>query len=134
MRIRGVVLAVIVMSGAVLGCVRRGASVPASGGHDLITQEELERFPALTLYEAVLRLRPHFLRNRTITAQGKSATRPMMLYVDGDKMDSVDDLRRLSPSDVQQVRFYEPQLANTYFARYNNAGGAIAVTLKKIEP
>ena len=50
-----------------------------------------------------------------------------------EKMDSVDDLRRLFPSDVQEVRFYEPQLANTHFARYNNAGGAIAVVLKKVE-
>jgi hypothetical protein len=56
-----------------------------------------------------------------------------MLYVDGDAMDSIDDLRRLSPAEVMEVRFYEPQLANTYFARRNNAGGAIAVTLRKLD-
>ena len=104
-----------------------------SGGHDLITQQELERYSDLTLYDAVSKLRPHFLRNRSVSAHGKAATRQLMLYVNGEKMDSVDDLRRLYPSDVQEVRFFEPQLANTYFARYNNAGGAIAVTLRKVE-
>jgi hypothetical protein len=54
----------------------------------------------------------------------------LMLYVDGERMHGVDDLRRFSVKEVYEVRFYEPQLANTYFARYNNSGGAIAVALK----
>lgn len=133
MCVRRVLLATAVVSGTMVGCVRPGAVPPTTGGHDLITQQELERVGALTLHEAVSKLRPHFLRSRAQTAHGKAPTRPIMLYVDGDKMDSVDDLRRLSVAEVKEVRFYEPQLANTYFARYNNAGGAIAVTLKKLD-
>jgi hypothetical protein len=114
-------------------CVRRGARAPERGGHDLITQAELERAPEFTLYETIRKLRPHFLRNRSSTAVGKAPSRALMLYVNGEKMDSIDDLRRLSPAEVHEVRFYEPQLANLHFARYNNAGGAIAVTLKKLD-
>ena len=132
MRTRHIVSALF-LGGALGACVHPGARPAANGGHDLITQAELDRLPSITMFEAVHRLRPHFLRNRTVTAHGKGATRPIMLYVDGEKMDSVDDLRRLWPSDVLEVRYYEPQLANTHFARYNNAGGAISVKLRKLD-
>ena len=113
------------------GCARHSSSPePRSGDRYVITAEELEKAKELTLYDAVARLRPHFLRSRTVTAYGKPESVPVHLYVDGDKMDSLDDLRRLSPANVQEVRFYEPQLANTIFAGANNAGGAIAVILK----
>jgi hypothetical protein len=123
---------------AVLGlgltaCWRHNTPPTPAGGHDIITLHELERVKDLTLFDAVRQLRPHFLRNRTLTAHGRGASSQLMLYVNGEKMDSVDDLRRLWPSDVEEVRFYEPQLANTYFARYNNAGGAIAVKLRKLD-
>lgn len=111
----------------------RTARPAAAGGRYVITQEELARVSDHTLYDAVQRLRPSFLRNRSIAAQGKPATAPLMLYVDGQKMDSIEELRRLSPIDVQEVRFYEPQAANTKFGQYNNAGGAVAVTLRKSE-
>jgi hypothetical protein len=32
-----------------------------------------------------------------------------------------------------EVRFYEPPQANAYFARYNNAGGAIAIRLRRLD-
>ena len=115
---------------ALLACVRAGAVAPQSSGRYLITSAELEQMSDLTLYEAVYRLRPHFLRSRAQTAQGR-AHHPLNLYVDGDRMESIDDLRGLSAGEALEVRFYEPQLANTHFGRYNNAGGAIAVTLKK---
>lgn len=132
MRVRQLVLLGFLAAGAA-GCWRHRSVAGVTGAHDVITAVELDRVSDLTLFEAVRQLRPHFLRNRSITAHGRTPSRQLMLYVNGEKMDSVDDLRRLWPSDVQEVRFYEPQLANTYFARYNNAGGAIAVTLRKIE-
>ena len=112
-------------------CVHQGAPAPVNGGHDLITAEELEAAGANTLYEAVAKLRPHFLKPRTVTAYGRPATSPLMLYVDGEKMESIDDLRHLPLLEVREVRFYEPQLANLRFARYNNAAGAISVVLKQ---
>lgn len=130
---RGVVgglLLAVLLSGCVPG--RQGRPVE-SGGRYVITQAELDGVAANTLYDAVQKLRPHFLRNRSATAHGRNPGRRLMLYVNGEQMDSVDDMRRLAPGGVMEVRFYEPQLANTYFARYNNAGGAIAVTLRKLD-
>jgi hypothetical protein len=112
-------------------CVHQGVQAPANGGHDLITAAELEAAGANTLYDAVVKLRPNFLKPRTTTAYGRPATSPLMLYVDGERMESIDDLRHLLPPGVQEVRFYEPQIANLRFARYNNAAGAIAVVMKQ---
>lgn len=130
MRINHLVLALALCSASIAGCVRQGAVPPPNGGHDLITAEELERVRDYTLYDAIRRLRPNFLKSRAVTAYGRPASSPLMLYVDGEKMDSIDDLRRISPSEVLEVRFYEPQIANTRFARYNNSGGAINVIMK----
>jgi len=113
------------------GCARRSAvPEPQNADRYIITAQELEKVHEITLYEAVAKLRPHFLHSRTVTAYGKPERVPVHLYVDGDRMDSIDDLRRLSPASVQEVRFYEPQLANTIFMGGNNAGGVVAVTLK----
>jgi len=111
-------------------CAPHSAPEPRNGDRYVITEQELETAREVTLYDAIARLRPHFLRSRTISAYGRPETVPVHLYVDGDKMESLDDLRRFSPGSVHEVRFYEPQNANTIFAGANNAGGAIAVILK----
>ncbi len=131
MRFSNILIGCAVVGSLSAAYVRPGAVAPANGGHDLITAEELEGAGANTLYEAVARLRPHFLKSRTVTAYGRQETSPLMLYVDGEKMESIDDLRRVPLPEVREVRFYEPQLANLRFARYNNAGGAVAVSLKQ---
>jgi hypothetical protein len=129
---RGIVGSLVLL-GMLTGCFTGRKRPVEAGGRYLITQAELDAVAANSMYDAVLKLRPHFLRNRTITAEGRGASRQLMLYVDGERMESLDDLRRLVPAEVLEVRFYEPQLANTYFARYNNAAGAIAITLRKLD-
>lgn len=126
----GVLMVAVLASGCLGG---RGARPVQSGGHYLITQSELDAVAANSMYDAVLKLRPHFFRNRTVAAHGKAARSPLMLYVNGERMESVDDLRHFSPAEVLEVRFYEPQLANAYFARYNNAGGAISIRLRRLD-
>lgn len=131
MRFSRIMFGSAVIAGLLTACVHQGVKAPTNGGHDLITAEELEAAGSNTLYEAVAKLRPHFLKPRTFTAYGRPATSQLMLYVDGEKMESIDDLRRLPLLEVREVRFYEPQIANQRFARYNNAAGAIAVSLKQ---
>jgi hypothetical protein len=130
---RGVV-GLMVVAVMLAGCFRGRVSRPVeSGGRYLITQAELDGVAVNSMYDAVLRLRPHFLKNRAEAAYGKAASAPLMLYVNGERMESIDDLRRISPNEVMEVRFYEPQQANAYFARYNNAGGAIAIRLRRLD-
>jgi hypothetical protein len=112
------------------GCVTRNVAPAPAPAHYVISADELQRVTEISLYDAVRRLRPHFLRPRSAHAVGRPALTPLMLYIDGEKMESVEYLHRLSPREVMEVRFYEPQVANTRFARYNNAAGAIAVVLR----
>lgn len=112
------------------GCAGRKVAPAPAAAHYVISADELQRVTEISLYDAVRRLRPHFLRPRSAHAVGRPALTPLMLYIDGEKMESVDYLHRLSPREVMEVRFYEPQIANTRFARYNNAAGAIAVVLR----
>lgn len=125
------VLVGIVLLGASAACIRPGVGGPEPRRpHDLISADELDRARENNLFDAVARLRPHMLRNRTSLAYGRAATAPVMVYVDGEKVDGIDFLRRVATSEVQEVRYFEPQVANTRFARYNNAGGAIAIVLR----
>jgi hypothetical protein len=128
------VLALAGASVGAAGCTHRAQSAQPLAAHDFIAADELSHSTDLTLYDAIRRLRPNFLKPRGVAAFGAPETTVLTLYVDGQRMDSIDDLRRISCDEVAEVRFYEPQIANTKFAGHNNAGGAIAVTLKALPP
>jgi hypothetical protein len=131
MRVQHVLLAAS-LAAITAGCFRHPETTP-KGARDHISRAELERSREMTLYDAVAKLRPMFLRNRSFVANGRSAAAPIMVYLDGEKLGSgVDDLRRIAPAEVEEVRFYEPAQANVLFSRYNNYGGAIAIKLRPI--
>lgn len=134
MRIVRTALAITLIAIATAGCTHRATSAPPLAAHDFIAADELAHSTDLTLYDAIRRLRPNFLKPRGVAAYGAPETTVLTLYVDGQRMDSIDDLRRISCSEVAEVRFYEPQNANAKFAGHNNAGGAISVTLKALPP
>ncbi len=117
---------------AAVGCGQSTRSQPVMPAHDLIAADELAHSSEIYLYDAIRRLRPAFLKPRGVAAYGAPETTVLTLYVDGQRMDSIDDLRRISCDEVLEVRFYEPHTANVKFATHNNSGGAIAVTLKAL--
>lgn len=131
MRTHRVALAFLVAAAAG-GCGSPTRSQPVTPAHDMIVADELAHSSEIYLYDAIRRLRPAFLRPRGAAAYGAPETTVLTLYVDGQRMDSIDDLRRISCDEVLEVRFYEPQTANAKFAAHNNSGGAIAVTLKPL--
>lgn len=120
------------VAAAAAGCGHPTRSQPVIPAHDLIAADELAHSSEIYLYDAIRRLRPAFLKPRGGAAYGAPETTVLTLYVDGQRMDSIDDLRRISSDEVLEVRFYEPQTANAKFAAHNNSGGAIAVTLKPL--
>lgn len=130
MRNTVLVLGAALVCSSISGCLSRAVAPPPASARYVISAEELQRVTEISLYDAVRRLRPHFLRSRSFHVVGRPALAPLMLYIDGEKMESVEYLHRLSPREVLEVRFYEPQIANTRFARYDNGGGAIAVILR----
>ena len=110
------------------GCASGGASGASSqptGSRYVVTPQELASNSDRTLYDLLERLHPAFLRSRDVS----SANQPVDVYVDGGRTEGIEALRRISASQVKEVRFYEPAEANLRFGNGHN-GGLIAVTMK----
>jgi hypothetical protein len=99
-----------------------------SGGHYLLTEAELQASTDLTLYDAIQRLRPTFLRSRQVMSTSTPNPEPVHVFIDGTRAEGLYTLRMFTPKVVKEVRFYEPADANIRFGTGHH-GGLIAVTL-----
>lgn len=95
----------------------------------VVTENELERVADRSAYEALQQLRPTFLRSRDVQTESNPIPKPVDVYVNGARAGGLEALQSIRASAVQEMRFYEPQDANTKFGTGHN-GGVIAVTLK----
>lgn len=124
----------------VLACAATMATACASAGgaagstatrasHNILTADEMAQSQSETIYDTIRRLRPMFLRSRDQITTTHTVQEPVHVWVNGQRTEGIDALRTIQTSTVQQVRFYEPQEANTQFGMDNN-GGVVSVTLK----
>ena len=91
---------------------------------DLITLAEIQERPDLqTAYDAVRKLRSGWLRVRKA---GFSDPSPIQVYVDGMKLGSIDVLRNIAVSSVQELRHMSGTDATTRFG-IDHGSGAILV-------
>lgn len=103
------------------GCASGGGGTPR-GSSTRIVESELQSMQQLSVYDAIGRLRPNWLR-------GRGSALPVVM-VDGNRQGGgMDVLRSLSVVDVQELRFMSAADATT---RYGTGfdGGAILVTTK----
>ena len=130
------------MSAAVLGtgCASGGSTAstaaaasatrgPTSASRYLVTEEELANLGDRSAFEALQQLRPTFLHSRDTQTSRNPIPAPVDVFVDGGRTEGVDALKGIRASTVKEMRFYEPQDANTKFGTGHN-GGVIAVKLK----
>jgi hypothetical protein len=99
------------------------------GSRYLVTEEELAGVGDRSAYEALQQLRPTFLRSRDPQTINNPNPAPIGVFVDGGRTEGLDALKRIRASTVKEMRFFEPQDANTRFGTGHN-GGVIAVVLK----
>jgi hypothetical protein len=104
----------------------RGLAVPS---RYLVTEQELESVGDRSAYEALQQLRPSFLKSRDVQTESNPIPKPVDVYVDGGQTEGLAALQSIRAGTVKEMRFYEPQQANTKFGTGHN-GGVIAVTLK----
>lgn len=103
---------------------------------NLIARDELvqasDKFA--DLYQAVRRLRPHFLTvnnrgSRTLGNSGSSNAEALpVVYVDGNKSGEPDFLKGISTRAVAEVRYLSPNEAGMEYG-LGHEGGAIVVKL-----
>ena len=73
---------------------------------DPITEADIARIRAASAYDAVVRLRAHFLGNRGVNSfmRPLQSTRPTV-FVDGMEFGTIWELRSIPASDVREIRF-----------------------------
>jgi hypothetical protein len=102
---------------------KTGANRAASRSPELITAEEIVESQAASAYEAVLKLRAHFLNSRGQTSVlNRSAPELPNVYLDGVKYGPVSSLRNIPANQVAQIRLYRAWEASTRFGTGNVAG------------
>ena len=113
-------------STAASSSVTRGA---AGASRYLVTEDELVSVGDRSAYEALQQLRPSFLHSRDTQTSRNPIPTPVGVFVDGGRTEGLEALKNIRASTVKEMRFYEPQDANTKFGTGHN-GGVIAVRLK----
>lgn len=120
-------------------CASGGAtagSTATPSNRDVITASELPTTGAETAYDAILRLRPHFLRAHPAqsysleTNGGVSGPAPApALIVNGQRIGELSDLRRIAATTLKSVRYYSIEQAKRKFGMQYQ-GGALEIEYK----
>lgn len=123
-----VVLLAVLASCAGSGTQGSGAAAPR-GSRNLLTAAQLAATGSTDLYSAVDRLRPQwFVVRGGKDIQGQQAT--IAVIVDGMRQQgSVEIMRNIQVSDVQEVRFLSASDATTKYGT-NTTVGAIEIETK----
>lgn len=119
---------IVVAAAAIAACASAGGRSSAVQ-HNVVTAADLAPMPNVSLYDALNRIRPSWFRSRNVITPSNPVPVPVHIYVGGVRSEGPDALKLITADRVQEVRFYEPQDANTRFGTDNN-GGAINVILK----
>jgi hypothetical protein len=84
---------------------------------DRLEYAEIGSARVANAYEAVIRLRPQFLRRRSTTGDGQP-----VIYLDGVRQGGADILRSVPATVVYEIRFLTATAASAEFGRMHPAG------------
>lgn len=107
------------------GCAAHSGGATASSNRDTVSQEELAETNARYVYQALSRIRPSWLTSRGPAGMGnvRDASESVAnVYINGNRMGSIEFLREYAVTDVQEIRFYEPGEAGARFGMGNPRG------------
>ena len=121
---RNTILLALALALGLAGCASGGGggSRPEGASSNRIVRAELTPLGQIDALQAVQRL-----RSRWIQSRGGMAGEPPVLYVDGTRRGSADELRFIRVDEVQQMEFLSAGDATTRFGT-GHTGGAILVT------
>jgi len=128
--------ALLVLAGACASGGSAGGTPSTSGNRAVITEAELPTSGTETAMDAIMRLRPEYLRARPSqsysldTSTGVTGDAPPpALIVNGQRAGELSDLRQIAATSVQMVRYYTIEQAKRKFGM-QYTGGAIEVTYR----
>jgi hypothetical protein len=137
-RIIATAAALAAISFAVSGCASSSTSTPRAteSSPDRVTSAEIEAVTgATTAYDLVRRLRPRWLQSGgapSSIAGGRISTQVLLVYLDGNRLGSVEALRSLTSSGIKTMQYYDAVRAATVLRDVGNEpiSGAIVITTR----
>jgi hypothetical protein len=99
-----------------------GAQPARRGSSNRIVADELATVPSLDAYQAIERLRPTWLRQRSGT--------PPVVVLDGNRQGGLEVLQSMRATEIQEMQYLDASDATTRFGT-GFQGGAILVTSKR---
>ena len=95
----------------------------ATNSSEIITRAELSAVGSVSAYDAVVRLRPYFMRDRGPTSiVNRSARTRSVVFVDESEYGEIESLKNFLASRIEEVRFYTGPEATTKFGSAYGAG------------
>ena len=113
----------------------QGVSLPAAKkarvDQQLITRDVIRSTQYTNMYDVVLALRSTWLRARPADSiQGQSAS--IQVYLDNQRLaGGADELRQMSPTNIESVRYFDPITASARWGMDHGAGALYVVTAKR---
>lgn len=112
-------------------CATSGSTGSRGSGNKL-TADEIAEVSALTAYEAVEYARPQWLRPRRLRAgatpsMGSDRAGPVV-YLDGVRVGTPEELRRLRADAVAEMEYLSPSDATNRFGTNHDAGAILVTT------
>ena len=106
---------------------RRPAFVVA--GRDVITAAEIVAARVTDAYQAVLELRPEFLRRRGASIPSY-ARKPVVVYLDEMPWGTAESLRHIPLERVRLIRYISPMEADLRWGTGHSSGAILVTTMK----
>lgn len=99
-------------------------------GRDVITASEIVASHVTDAYQAVLHLRPEFLRRRNVRPVPAFASGQTSVYLDDLPFGSAESLRYIPIGQVRLIRYITPNDADLRWGGTHPAGAILVTTLK----
>ena len=117
-------------------CASSGTSAPSKvreSSPDRITSVEIEASSgAQTAYDLIRRLRPRWLQAGTTGSigGGRVAQQVLLVYLDGNRLGTMESLRTLSASGIKSMQYYDAVRAATVLREIGSEpiSGAIVIS------
>ena len=96
---------------------------PRMADRNTLTQQEIEQSQSITAYDMIRALRPRWLSERGVTSF--RSNNPIMLYVNDNRVGTIERLRDYAPRDLREARFLDATQATQRFGTGHRSGAVM---------
>ena len=116
-------------------CVAAACTHPSSAvgnaNSAVITRDEIENSRAVSVLDAISRLRPYYLGSRGRSSINLDPQTHAMVFLNDQEYGDISVLRNLSASDIEEIHYYSgSQAAQKFGAQY---GGGVIQLISRVQ-